>query len=63
MYETQGFVMLLRAFNEQASLAALTGLDKLHAESARIEPGDALTSSAIIHRLMPSLIVDGCSSS
>ncbi|KAF8260462.1 hypothetical protein EI94DRAFT_1667960 [Lactarius quietus] len=31
-YETQGFAMLLRAFNETGFLEALTGLDKLHAE-------------------------------
>lgn len=32
-YETQGFAMLLRAFNETGFLETLTGLDKLHAES------------------------------
>ncbi|KAH9057485.1 hypothetical protein EDB87DRAFT_1751384 [Lactarius vividus] len=31
-YETQGFAMMLRAFNETGFLEALTGLDKLHAE-------------------------------
>ncbi|KAI0260642.1 hypothetical protein BC834DRAFT_899392 [Gloeopeniophorella convolvens] len=31
-YETQGFAMLLRAFNETGFLEHLTGLDKLHAE-------------------------------
>lgn len=31
-YETQGFAMLLRAFNETGFLETLTGLDKLHAE-------------------------------
>jgi len=31
-YETQGFAMLLRAFNETGFLESLTGLDKLHAE-------------------------------
>ena len=31
-YETQGFAMLLKAFNESGFLESLTGLDKLHAE-------------------------------
>ena len=31
-YETQGFDMLLKAFNEPGYLEALTGLDQLHAE-------------------------------
>ncbi|KAH9016910.1 hypothetical protein EDB85DRAFT_2135243 [Lactarius pseudohatsudake] len=31
-YETQGFAMMLRAFNETGFLEALTGLDKLYAE-------------------------------
>lgn len=31
-YETQGFDMLLKAFNEPGFLESLTGLDKLHAE-------------------------------
>lgn len=31
-YETQGFAMLLKAFNETGFLEALTGLDKLYAE-------------------------------
>lgn len=31
-YETEGFAMLLRAFNESGFLESLTGLDKLHAE-------------------------------
>lgn len=31
-YETQGFDMLLKAFNEQGYLEALTGLDKLYEE-------------------------------
>lgn len=31
-YETEGFVMLLKAFNESGFLENLTGLDKLHAE-------------------------------
>ena len=31
-YETQGFAMLLRAFNEPGFLEGLTELDKLHAE-------------------------------
>ncbi|KAH9979848.1 E1-like protein-activating [Lactifluus volemus] len=31
-YETEGFGMLLRAFNETGFLESLTGLDKLHAE-------------------------------
>lgn len=31
-YETKGFAMLLKAFNESGFLESLTGLDKLHAE-------------------------------
>lgn len=31
-YETHGFEMLLKAFNEQKYLETLTGLDKLYAE-------------------------------
>ncbi|KAH9990024.1 E1-like protein-activating [Russula vinacea] len=31
-YETEGFAMLLKAFNETGFLESLTGLDKLHAE-------------------------------
>jgi len=31
-YETQGFEMLLQAFNEQGFLEKLTGLDQLHKE-------------------------------
>ena len=31
-YETEGFAMLLRAFNETGYLEALTGLDKLYNE-------------------------------
>ena len=31
-YETEGFDMLLKAFNESGFLESLTGLDKLHAE-------------------------------
>jgi len=32
-YETEGFPMLLRAFNEEAYLEQLTGLDKLYEEA------------------------------
>ena len=31
-YETQGFDMLLKSFNEPGYLEAMTGLDQLHAE-------------------------------
>jgi len=31
-YETEGFAMMLKAFNETGFLESLTGLDKLHAE-------------------------------
>lgn len=31
-YETEGFAMLLRAFNETGFLEQLTGLDELYAE-------------------------------
>ncbi len=31
-YETEGFGMLSKAFNESGFLESLTGLDKLHAE-------------------------------
>jgi ubiquitin-like modifier-activating enzyme ATG7 len=31
-YETEGFAVLLKAFNESGFLESLTGLDKLHAE-------------------------------
>lgn len=40
-YETQGFDMLLRAFNDTAYLEKLTGLDKLYEETkAAMESGD-----------------------
>lgn len=32
-YESRGFEMALRAFNETGYLEKLTGLDKLHADS------------------------------
>jgi ubiquitin-like modifier-activating enzyme ATG7 len=32
-YNTQGFDMLLKAFNDRKYLETLTGLDKLHDES------------------------------
>lgn len=39
-YETQGFDMLLKAFNEQGYLETLTGLDKLYDETqAALESG------------------------
>ena len=44
-YETQGFEMLLKAFNDQGYLEQLTGLDKLYAE------GDAALEPAALHSL------------
>ena len=38
-YETQGFEMMLKAFNDQGYLEKLTGLDKLY------EEGDAAFDS------------------
>jgi len=35
-YETEGFPMLLRAFNETGFLEKLTGLDKLYSEGEAI---------------------------
>ena len=34
-YETEGFDVLLKAFNEPGYLETLTGLDKLYAHGAR----------------------------